>query len=158
MTVVPIQSFFPFLRYIPVKYIQDGYRGLKKLINFSESSAKSFMNSAKEDPEFAKDTFLRNLVDAKDTETGSKLSFEELVDNTIIFLIAGSDTTAVTTMYTLWECGRQPGVKAKLVDEIRTAFPDPNEMPTFEKASKLVSHPNMGYIPSFSCFPASHGS
>lgn len=139
MMVVPMQSFFPFLRYIPLKYVQDGYRGLQKLIGFSQSSVKAFIDNVLQDPDFAKGTFLRNLVDAEDTETGSKLSFEELVENTIIFLVAGSDTTAVTTMYTIWECGKNAEVRKRLVEEIRTAFPDPQEMPTFEKASKLVS-------------------
>ncbi len=138
MTVVPMQSFFPWLKHVPLKYVQDGYRGLGKLISFSQSSVRSFMDKVDQDPSFAEGTFLRNLVDAEDPETGSKLSFEELVENTIIFLVAGSDTTAVTTIYTMWECGRKPEVRKKLVDEIRNAFPDPSEMPTFEKASKLV--------------------
>lgn len=138
MTVVPIQSFFPLLRYVPSKYIQDGYQGLDRLVKFSQSSVNDFMQKANQDPEFAKGTFLKNLVDAEDIETGSKLSFEELVENTIIFLVAGSDTTAVTTLYTIWECGKNPAVGGKLVEEIRTAFPDPQEPPTYEKASKLV--------------------
>ncbi len=138
MTVVPIQSFFPLLRYLPISYIQNGYRGLNKLITFSQNSVKGFTEKASQDPEFSKGTFLRNLVDAEDEESGSRLSFEELVENTIIFLVAGSDTTAVTTLYTVWECGRKPAVRARLVEEIRAAFPDPGEMPTFEKASKLV--------------------
>jgi len=138
MTVVPIQSFFPLLRYVPIKYIQDGFRGLNRLINFSQSSVQGFVNSVKQDPSFATGTFLRNLVDAEDAETGSKLSEEELVENTIIFLVAGSDTTAVTTLYTIWECGKNPDVRDRLVKEIRTAFPNPQERPTYEKASKLV--------------------
>ncbi|KEZ42082.1 hypothetical protein SAPIO_CDS6308 [Scedosporium apiospermum] len=102
-----------------------------------QDSVKSFSEKVKADPEFAKGTFLRNLVDAEDAESGSKLSFEELVENTIIFLVAGSDTTAVTTLYTIWECGRRPAVRMKLVEEIRAAFRDPQEMPTYERASKL---------------------
>ncbi|KAH8815289.1 cytochrome P450 [Xylogone sp. PMI_703] len=137
MTVVPMQSFFPFLKYVPISHIQDGYRGLKKLITFSQSSVRSFIDQVEQDPNFAKGTFLRNLVDAVDAETGSKLSFEELVENTIIFLVAGSDTTAVTTMYAIWECSRKYEIGKKLANEIRSTFPDPQEIPTFEKASKL---------------------
>ncbi|KAB5575427.1 cytochrome P450 [Coniochaeta sp. 2T2.1] len=137
MTVVPIQSFFPLLRYVPVKYIQDGYKGLNRLVNFAQVSVQRLTDSVKQDPSFATGNFLRNLVDAEDAETGTKLSREELVENTIIFLVAGSDTTAVTTLYTIWECGKNSAVREKLVKEIRTAFPDPDEMPTFEIASKL---------------------
>ncbi|KAL7952216.1 cytochrome P450 [Trichoderma compactum] len=137
MTVVPIKSFFPFLRYLPIERIQSSYRGLDRLIAFSRSNVKSFMDKVEKDPHFAKGTFLRNLADAEDTESGNKLSFEELVENAIIFLVAGSDTTAVTTTYTIWECGRNPAIRKKLVTEIRAAFPNPQDMPTYEKASQL---------------------
>ncbi|KAJ9607707.1 hypothetical protein H2200_007785 [Cladophialophora chaetospira] len=139
MIVVPTQSFFPALRHFPIKSIQEAYRGLGKLIDFSRTRVRAFQSKLeKEGDQFAKGTFLRNLVDARDEETGgSKLTFEELVENTIIFLVAGSDTTAVTTTYVIWECGRKPEVRKKLVDEIRAAFPDPTVMPTYEETSKL---------------------
>ncbi|KAL6245978.1 hypothetical protein RBB50_007131 [Rhinocladiella similis] len=139
MVVVPVQSFFPFLRYVPIPKIQEGYRGLRKLINFAQRSVIEFQDKVKQEgDDFAQGTFLRNLIDARDEETGgSKLTFEELVENTIIFLVAGSDTTAVTTMYIIWECGKNPQVKKKLVDEIRTAFPDAKHAPTYQEAAKL---------------------
>lgn len=143
MTVVPTQSFFPFLRLVPLRAVQDAYRGLDRLISFSKSTVESFIVKATQEPHFANGTFLRNLVDARDAETGSKLSSEELVENTIIFLVAGSDTTAVTTMYTLWECGRNPVIRDRLVKEIRTAFPDRDKPPTYEEASKLVGSHSM---------------
>ncbi|KAJ9494778.1 hypothetical protein H2202_009679 [Exophiala xenobiotica] len=138
MVVVPTQAFFPQLRYVPIKAIQDGYKALDRLIKFAEKSVGDFHDKIeKNGDDYAKGTFLRNLIDAVDPETGSKLTFPELVENTILFLVAGSDTTAVTTMYTIWEIGRRPDVRKKLVDEIRTAFPDPNHEPTYEETSKL---------------------
>ncbi|KAK5217996.1 hypothetical protein LTR99_003388 [Exophiala xenobiotica] len=138
MVVVPTQAFFPQLRYVPIKTIQDGYKALDRLIKFAEKSVGDFYDKIeKNGDDYAKGTFLRNLIDAVDPETGSKLTFPELVENTILFLVAGSDTTAVTTMYTIWEIGRRPDVRKKLVDEIRTAFPDPNHEPTYEETSKL---------------------
>lgn len=139
MVVVPTQSFLPQLRYFPLKPIQDAYRGLGKLIQFAQTRVGAFMDDCAKDPSHARGTFLRNLVDAVDAETGTKLSFEELVENTIIFLAAGSDTTAMTTMYTLWSVGRNPDIYNKLTSEIRTAFPHPNIQPTYEQTSKLVS-------------------
>ena len=140
MVVVPTQAFFPQLRYVPIKKIQEGYKGLARLINFAEKSVQDFHSKIERDPDnFARGTFLRNLFDAVDTETGSKLTFPELVENTILFLVAGSDTTAVTTIYTIWEVSRRPEVKKKLIEEIRTAFPDPRHQPTYDETSKLVS-------------------
>jgi cytochrome P450 len=138
--VIPVQSFFPYLKYVPISKIQGAYRGLDKLVEFVQRTVSEFQTQLeKQGDGFAKGTFLRNLVEARDVETGgSKLSFEELVENTIIFLLAGSDTTAITSMYLMWECGKRPEVMKKLVNEIRTAFPDPEQIPTYERTSKLV--------------------
>lgn len=139
--VIPVQSFFPMLRYVPIPRIQQAYRRLGKLVTFVKESVRNFQTEiATKGDEFGKGTFLRNLIDARDKETGgSKLSFEDLVENTIIFLLAGSDTTAITSMYLMWEVGRRPEIKKKLAEEIRSAFPNPDQAPTYEKASKLVS-------------------
>ncbi|KAF4415120.1 Versicolorin B desaturase [Fusarium acutatum] len=104
MKVVPSQSFFPYLRQMPIKpkVIAEGYRGLDRLIEFARTQVRDFLDKADQDETFAKGTFLRHLTDARDEETGgSRLSFGELVENAIIFLKAGSDTTAITTMYLL---------------------------------------------------------
>lgn len=138
MVVVPTQAFFPQLRYVPIKAIQDGYKGLDRLIKFAQKSVNEFYAKTEMDGDFAKGTFLRNLMDAVDADTGSKLTLPELVENTILFLVAGSDTTAVTTVYTIWEIGRRPDVRSKLLNEIRTAFPDPSHQPTYEETAKLV--------------------
>ena len=140
--VIPVTSFIPWLKYLPIPSVQEAFSGLAKLILFVQNAVRDFQTQLEvKGDSFAKGSFLRNLIDARDEETGgSRLSFEDLVENTIIFLLAGSDTTAITTIYLLWECGQNPDVKEKLVGEIRTAFPDKSKMPTYEEASKLVSH------------------
>jgi cytochrome P450 len=150
MIVVPTQSFLPQLRYFPIKPIQDAYRGLAKLTTFAQVRVTKFMKDCESDPVFAKGTFLRNLVDAVDEETGTKLSAEELVENTLIFLTAGSDTTAITSMYTLWAVARNPRIYHRLTEAIRTAFPDPNVQPTFEQTSKIV---RVAHIETRHCCP-----
>ncbi|OQV11109.1 hypothetical protein CLAIMM_15004 [Cladophialophora immunda] len=135
---IPVQAFIPWLRYVPIPRIQRAYGQLDNFVKFVQKSVRDFqLQIEKEGDSFAKGTFLRNLIDARDEETKSKLSFEELVENTIIFLLAGSDTTAITSIYLMWECGKRPEVKKRLIDEIRSAFPDPDKMPTYEEASKL---------------------
>ena len=149
--VVPITSLFPFLRKLPLNFIREGYQGVARLENFSrESLTQSMGDFEKQDPDDAQGRFLRNLITATDAETGSKLGLDELVENVIIFLVAGSGTTAVTTTYFIWELGRRLEVKKKVAEEIRTAFPDPQIFPTYEEASKLVSPPK--------CLNGGHGS
>jgi cytochrome P450 len=146
LNVVPPKAFFPGIKYLPVPWLQEGYRGLERLEDFSRSAVQDFAKTVeKDDSAVGKTNFLRNLVTAVDEETGSKLSTDEIVENAVIFLVAGSGTTAVTTAYTLWECGRTPEVHTKLVEEIRAAFPDRNVMPTWEKACKLVCRILLAY-------------
>lgn len=134
-------SFIPWLKNVPIPSVQNAFRGLDKLVSFVQKSVRDFQHQVEvQGEDFAKGSFLRNLIDARDEETGgSRLSFEDLVENTIIFLLAGSDTTAITSIYLFWELGKHPQAKKKLVDEIRNAFPDETQMTTYEKASKLVS-------------------
>ncbi|KPI40469.1 Versicolorin B desaturase [Cyphellophora attinorum] len=137
--IVFAQAYIPFIRYIPSAKIQDYCRGLDELIHFAERSVKRIQDGVEKDGDsFAKGTFLRNLVDARDEETGgSRLTSTELVENTLTFLVAGSDTTSFTTMYLIWECGKNPKVREKLVHEIRTAFPDPDHAPTYNETADL---------------------
>ena len=138
-TVVPALSFAPFLRYLPIKTLREGARGLARLVEFSRAHVSAYVAQSAEKLHVGSGgKFLQNLASAVDAETGTKLRKEELVENAIIFLIAGSGTTASTTMYLIWECGKQPAIRKRLIHEIRTAFPDPNKMPSYQEASKLV--------------------
>ena len=136
---VPPCSFVPGLRYMPIKALQEGLRGVRRLENFSRTHLEAYLSRSAEKREAGPEgKFLHNLATEEDAETGSTLTMEELVENTIIFLTAGSGTTASTTLYLIWECGKQSEVRQKLIQEIREAFPDEKVMPTYEKASKLV--------------------
>lgn len=140
LNVVPPTAFFPGIKYLPVKWLQEGYAGLGRLEGFSRAAVEDFMSAVEKGTgPLGKGNFLRSLITAVDDETGSKLTVDELVENAIIFLVAGSGTTAVSTTYTVWECGRNPDVHEKLVGEIRSAFPDRGVIPTWDEASKLVS-------------------
>ncbi|KEF62035.1 uncharacterized protein A1O9_00007 [Exophiala aquamarina CBS 119918] len=140
LDVVPISSLFPFLKNMPLKFIREGYQGVAKLENFSRQSLTEFISDVeKQDPDNAQGRFLRNLTTAKDAETGSTFTLDELVENVIIFLVAGSGTTAVATTYFIWELGRRLEIHRKVADEVRRAFPDPQTLPTYEEASKLPS-------------------
>lgn len=92
---------------------------------------------------------LKYLVEAVDLETGSKLTIEELVDNTIVFLVAGEGTTAVTIIYALWECAQRPEIQSRLAAEVRQAFPDVKTAPTYAIASNLVRCPSLLLIIEF---------
>jgi cytochrome P450 len=144
-TFIPATAFFPGLRYLPFKAIKEGFKGVKRLQNSSRSSVEDAVQKHKNGDPNLEGSLLQNLVTAVDPESGANFRIDELVENAIIFIVAGTGTTAVTTSYFIWECGRAPRVREKLVDEIRTAFPDPDIIPTYEEASKLVGLSNTLY-------------
>lgn len=133
--VVPPQAFFPGFRYLPIASIREGFSGVARLERFARECVNKHMQGVKGASD--QRSILSNMFDARDAESGTKLTMEEIVENTIIFLVAGSSTTAVTVTYLVWECGRRPDVMKKLVQEIRAAFPDPDKMPNYTEASKL---------------------
>ncbi|MCJ1472598.1 hypothetical protein MMC13_001247 [Lambiella insularis] len=137
-TIIPPTSFFPWLRYLPSAYIREGFRGLKRLEDFSRTHVTDYLRRTRGEKRLApSSTWLQNLIKAEDSESGTSLSEEELVENSILLLAAGTGTTAATLMHFVWECGRRPEIRAKLVQEIRETFPDPKLMPSYEEAAKL---------------------
>ena len=138
-TALFTKTFVPAMSFLLIPWLRKNFQGLARLERYSRTSTKGYVSQLEEKgPENMPRTFLKNLVMAKDVETGTKLSADELVENAIIFLRAGSGTTAVTTLYCIWACGKRPAVMQRLVGEIREAFRNPLEMPSYEKASKLV--------------------
>lgn len=152
-SVVPLVAFVPIARYVPLRGIQEGLAGLNRLIEFASVNVDAFLEKSnyrssssssgnivdKTDSSSQEGTLLNNLAKAVDPDTGSKLTREDLIEHSILFLAAGSGTTSATLTFLLWECGRNEKIRGQLVQEIREAFPDPEVMPNYERASQLVS-------------------
>jgi cytochrome P450 len=143
-TVVPAMSLAPPLKYLPVQSLRKGLQGLARLQDFSRVHVQTYMGRSAEKTKTSAASgsggkILQQLALSVDAETGTKLTEAELVENAIIFLTAGSGTTAATLIYLIWECGRHPEVRKRLVRDIRSKFPDQAIRPTYEEAAALVS-------------------
>lgn len=57
------------------------------------------------------------LLTATDPETGTRMTPETIVDELMVFLIAGHDTTATTLTAALWLLGRDPAVQQQVAAE-----------------------------------------
>ncbi|KAH8816733.1 putative benzoate 4-monooxygenase cytochrome P450 [Xylogone sp. PMI_703] len=65
-------------------------------------------------------TLLTSLINAKDPETGAKLSVEEINSEAFGFLVAGSHTTGGTLTILFYHLLRNPQILASVVEEIDT--------------------------------------
>lgn len=137
-SVVPLLAFVPFLRHVPLPSIREGLAGVDRLIRFSSRHVDEYLEKASALEGSSDGHLLHNLSQALDPESGYKLSRDDLVEHSVLFLAAGSGTTSGTLTFLLWECGRNEPIRIQLAQEIRAMFPDANVMPDFERASKLV--------------------
>ncbi|GME27350.1 Cytochrome P450 [Neofusicoccum parvum] len=91
----------------------------------------------KVDKRLATETQRADVVTAVQNQPESKaLSEQELKSNSVLFLIAGSETTATMLSGTTYALLKNPAVMKKLCDEIRGAFESQEEI-TFERVNHL---------------------
>lgn len=65
------------------------------------------------------------LLQARDPETGERLSDEGLIDNLLTFVAAGHETTALALTWTLRVLADHPAVERRVLDEIARLGADP---------------------------------
>ncbi|KAH6891503.1 cytochrome P450 [Thelonectria olida] len=75
---------------------------------------------------------LTHLLDARDEETNSVYSENELLGEAILLLMAGSNTTATALTATMFYLAHHPTALGKLRDELHERFASANDIQVFE--------------------------
>lgn len=88
------------------------------MIRYADESIARYRNLLTSDPYSVKWTLFTKVFQDHGKEEG--LSPVELRGNASAYIIAGSDSTAVTLTYLVWSVCRDPKVKAALLAEFRT--------------------------------------
>jgi cytochrome P450 len=83
---------------------------------------------------------LQSLIDSKDPENGEGMKDLEIVDECLVLLFGGMDTTANTMTWTLYEILKHPDIYNQVTSEILEKFPNLNEPITVEKAKSELKH------------------
>jgi cytochrome P450 len=73
------------------------------------------------------DDILQNLIDAEDPETGAKLTDLEIVEECLLLLFAGMDSTANALTWTLYELLKNSEIYELVVKEVLENFPNLNQ-------------------------------
>ena len=136
-TVPALKGFFPWIEYVPFEIIRASLRGRPRLVKCAKNGIADFRANLEAGKEIHS-ALLQKLLEVRDEESGQTFTEEELVENAIQFIVAGSGTTMTTSLYFFYEVATHPRVEEKLQCEIRKAFPDRGILPTFEKLAKLV--------------------
>jgi len=82
-------------------------------------------------------SFLEVLATAYDDETRSQLSDQEVLDNCLVMLFAGSETTAWTMAWSLHFLLRHPAAYQNVITEIDAVIPDVGNF-TLEQCERLT--------------------
>lgn len=101
--------------YIPIPGFRDTTDVVRKNIQFAEDSLKRYQNLVEKDPENPPPTLFTKLFKGEEDDI---LTMKEIRDEAMIYILAGSDTTALTLTYLVWAVCRDAAIRARLVGEL----------------------------------------
>ncbi|MBO1414758.1 cytochrome P450 [Streptomyces sp. FH025] len=88
-------------------------------------------------------TLLTLLLTARDEDTGHAMEPEQVRDEAVSLLLAGTETTATTLAWLFHELARHPGLQDELAEEVRAVAADGtvpwSELPRLERTRQALS-------------------
>lgn len=105
-----------------------------------------------------KGEIFNTLLTAKKHDTGEQFSDQELLGESIVLFVAGSDTTSTALLTTVWHLLRHKKAYERVTKEVRSAFGCVDDI-TYKEAQHLpylraiieeslrIFPPNSGFIP-----------
>lgn len=116
-TLYPLHTLIP---YLPIELFKRTRQATLDMLSYAEESLARHRRLVEEDPDNVKPTLFTKLFKAK--EAGD-LTFTEIRDNAVSYIVAGSDTTAVTLTFLVWAVLQHPEIKRELLAELNS-LPD----------------------------------
>lgn len=110
-------TFIALAKYLPIPFFTRPLQATQNMIRYAEESVARYRNLLDSDPTSVKWTLFTKVFQSNDKEA---LTPVELRANASSYIVAGSDSTAVTLTYLVWSVCRDPTVKATLLEELRT--------------------------------------
>ncbi|KAI9597819.1 cytochrome P450 [Syncephalis fuscata] len=109
------------------------YKSEKLLLDFARSIIENrIKENIKESGEEVKNGYIKDvlqrLLESEDSETGEKFDIKQLISESIVQLVGGTDTIAITlTWWGLHLLDKHPKYGKLLKNELIEAFPDPQQ-------------------------------
>ena len=121
---------------VPIPGFREGTENERQLDKYSRESLGRYKTLIESNPDKTIPTLFTKVFKSQEDE---RLPFKEILDEARIYIIAGSDTTAVTLTYLVWRVCQDSKVQAKLVEELK-------QLPEDYHDSDLVKLPYMGHV------------
>ena len=128
-----VRSELPWIirigKYFPVGPAKEVPRAVGRLNGYAEESIQRYWKGLETDPDNVKPTLLSEEYSAVETGT---ISAAQLRRDALGYIIAGTDTTAVTATYAVWLLSCHPEIERDLIHEVsilRDGFTDDDLQP-----------------------------
>lgn len=99
----PVFGLLPLTRYLPFGVSRAAYKAQPRIVQ-----TKSWINDLRSC--FHSGTtgggLLRHMIQARDDETDTTFTDDELIENAVIFVLAGSEASSTTVLYLLYKMGK----------------------------------------------------
>ena len=116
-----VRSELPWItrigKYFPVGPAKEIPRAVARLNGYAEESIQRYWKGLETEPDNAKPTLLSE--EYASVEAGT-LSAAQLRRDALGYIIAGTDTTAITATYAVWLLSRHPDIEQDLIQEVST--------------------------------------
>ncbi len=100
-------------RWLPTK----GQRAARRGNHTLHRLAAEILDAVRADPE-REAPLVRSLTEAIETETGRRLTNDEICHELVLFMLAGHDTTSTTLTYALWSLGHHRHIQDQVRAEV----------------------------------------
>ena len=100
----------------PVPGFKENTNLTRSLRRYAIESLDRYKKLVEENPDKPLPTLFTRLFKG---EEGEALTFKEIVDEAQTYIIAGTDTTAITLTYVVWRVCQSPKIQQRLVEELR---------------------------------------
>ncbi|KAJ0119083.1 hypothetical protein J7T55_013318 [Diaporthe amygdali] len=100
----------------PIPGFGENTNLLRSMRRYAQESLDRYKKIVEEDPEKPVPTLFTRLFKGEEDET---LTFKEIIDEAQAYIIAGTDTTAITLTYAVWRVCQNPKIRDRLVEELQ---------------------------------------
>ncbi|KAJ4396222.1 hypothetical protein N0V93_000441 [Gnomoniopsis smithogilvyi] len=104
------------LKGVPIPGFADNTEVVQKNTKYTIESLQRYQNLVEKNPERPVPTLFTRLFKGEEEDT---LTFKEIQDDATAYIVAGSDTTAITLTYLVWRVLQNPEIRDKLVHEVQ---------------------------------------